>query len=62
MSEAYPIPVPPGLAKKGIAGIKDNLQPGQEVNWVKPFIWAFREELEARLLKPVQLPEAGQTK
>ena len=53
-------PVPPSLAKRGIAGVSDNLQPGQEVNWVKPLFWAFREELEARFLKPV--PQAVQAK
>lgn len=46
-------PVPPSLAKRGITGVSHNLQPGQEVNFVKPLFWAFREELEARFLKPV---------
>lgn len=53
-------PIPPSLAKRGITGVTHNLQPGQEVNWVKPLFWAFREELEARFLKPV--PQAAQAK
>lgn len=53
-------PVPPSLAKRGITGVVHNLQPGQEVNFVKPLFWAFREELEARFLKPV--PQAAQAK
>lgn len=51
-------PIPASLAKRGITGITDNLQPGQEVNWVKPLFWAFREELEARFLKPVPKAQA----
>jgi hypothetical protein len=51
-------PIPAALAKRGITGVTDNLLPGQEVNWVKPLFWAFREELEARFLKPV--PKAAQ--
>lgn len=50
-------PIPPSLAKRGITGVTDNLQPGQEVAWVKPFFWAFREELEERFLKPISKPE-----
>jgi hypothetical protein len=46
-------PIPASLAKRGITGVTHNLQPGQEVNFVKPLFWAFREELEARFLKPV---------
>lgn len=52
-------PIPPSLAKRGITQVTDNLQPGQEVNWVKPLFWVFREELEARLLKPVRLSADG---
>lgn len=52
-------PVPASLAKRGITGVTHNLQPGQEVNWVKPFFWAFREELEARFLKPAPRPAAA---
>lgn len=51
-------PIPPSLARHGIKRVTDNLQPGQEVNFVKPFFWTFREELEARLLKPVPQPAA----
>jgi len=50
-------PIPAALAKRGITGVTDNLQPGQTVNFVKPFFWAFREELEARFLKPIPKPE-----
>lgn len=53
--------VPESLRKKGITGIKHNLQPGQEVNWVKPFIWAFRGELETRFLKPVKKSPAEES-
>lgn len=56
MSSKSPREVPEVLRKKGITGIKDNLQPGQEVNWVKPFIWAFRDELEAKYLRPIEKP------
>lgn len=49
-------PIPASLAKRGITGVKHDIAPGQEVNFVKPFIWAFREELEARLLKPLPKP------
>jgi hypothetical protein len=50
-------PIPASLTKHGITGVTHSLQPGQEVNFVKPLFWVFREELEARLLKP--LPEAA---
>lgn len=49
-------PIPAALAKRGITGVSHNLQPGQEVNWVKPMFWAFREELEALFLKPSSQP------
>lgn len=54
-------PVPAALAKRGITGVSHNLQPGQEVNWVKPLFWAFREELEARFLKVVPKPATPKT-
>ena len=53
-------PLPESLVRRGITGVTDNLQPGQEVNWVKPFFWAFRDELEARFLKPAPQPEPRQ--
>lgn len=49
-------PMPPALAKRGITGVTDNLQPGQEVNFVQSLFWAFRPELEARFLKPAAKP------
>ena len=52
-------PLPESLVRRGITGVTDNLQPGQEVNWVKPFFWAFRDELEARFLKPAPRPAAA---
>lgn len=54
-------PIPASLAKRGITGVSHNLQPGQEVNFVKPLFWAFREELEARFLKAVPKPAAPKT-
>lgn len=54
-------PIPASLAKRGVTGVSHSLQPGQEVNWVKPLFWAFREELEARFLKAVPKPAAPKT-
>ncbi|MDP3425514.1 MAG: hypothetical protein Q8S32_17370 [Burkholderiaceae bacterium] len=51
--------MPASLAKRGFTGVTHNLQPGQEVNWVTPLFWAFREELEARFLKPAPRPAAA---
>jgi len=55
-----PRPVPASLRKRGITGVKDNLMPGQEANFVKPLFWAFREELEAMFVKPA--PEVEHVK
>lgn len=49
-----PRPVPASLRKRGITRVVHNLKPGQEVNFVKPLFWAFRVELEAMFLKPVE--------
>lgn len=58
MSSKSPREVPESLRKKGITEVTHNLQPGQEVDWVKSFMWAFREELEGRFLKPIDMANA----
>lgn len=56
----YTRPVPPSLAKKGIKRITDNLQPGEQPDWVKHFFWVFRPELEARFMKPMPVAPASE--
>lgn len=53
-------PVPPSLFKKGITKIEDNLLPGQEISFAKPFCQIFRFELEARFFKPKKKPAVNQ--
>jgi hypothetical protein len=43
--------VPPGLAKRGLVAVSDNLQPGEYVDCAKAFNRIFRAEIEARMFK-----------
>lgn len=45
------IPVPAALAKRGITGVVDNLQPGDRISFAKAFARIFRPEIEAIIFK-----------